>query len=78
MESRNFERKAQLVCCGFTLLQASGKKDTVLIGYILGLYWNNAKENGNYHDIMGYIGIIGVYMLQHFGVAAWFETVASP
>ena len=26
---------------------------------ILGLYWDNGKENGNYRDYRGYIGIIG-------------------
>ena len=24
---------------------------------ILGLYWDNGKENGNYHDMGGYIGV---------------------
>ena len=32
---------------------------TGIIGYILGLYWDNGKENGNYRDHRGYIGIIG-------------------
>ena len=30
-----------------------------IIGYILGLYWDNGKENGNYRDYRGYVGIIG-------------------
>ena len=30
-----------------------------LIGYILGLYWDNGKENGNYYSIIGYI--FGLY-----------------
>ena len=25
------------------------------IGVVLGSYWNNGKENGNYYVIMGYI-----------------------
>ena len=34
-----------------------------IIGYILGLYWDNGKENGNYYnglyrDYRGYIGVI--------------------
>ena len=24
----------------------------------MGLYWDNAKENGNYYGIIGYIGIL--------------------
>ena len=24
-----------------------------------GIYWDNGKENGNYYNIGGYIGIIG-------------------
>ena len=30
-----------------------------IIGYILGLYWDNGKENGNYRSYRCYIGIIG-------------------
>ena len=30
-----------------------------IIGYILGLFWDNGKENGNYRSYRGYIGIIG-------------------
>ena len=26
------------------------------VGIILGLYWDNGKENGNYYNIWGYIG----------------------
>ena len=26
---------------------------------ILGLYWDNGKQNGNYRDSRGYIGIMG-------------------
>ena len=26
-----------------------------IIGYILGLYWDNGKENGNYYSILGVI-----------------------
>ena len=29
---------------------------------ILGLYWDNGKENGNYRDYRGYIGTIRVYI----------------
>ena len=29
------------------------------IGYILGLYWDNGKENGNYYIKIGYI--VGLY-----------------
>ena len=29
------------------------------IGYILGLYWDNGKQNGNYRDYRVYIGVIG-------------------
>ena len=29
-----------------------------IIGYILGLYWDNGKENGNDNNITGYIGVI--------------------
>ena len=25
---------------------------------ILGLYWDNGKENGNYYGRMGYIGVV--------------------
>ena len=25
------------------------------MGYTLGLYWDNGKENGNYYIIIGYI-----------------------
>ena len=33
-----------------------------VIGYILGLYRDNGKENGNYCSIQGYIGfILGLY-----------------
>ena len=28
------------------------------IGYILGLYWDNGKENENYKVYMGYIWVI--------------------
>ena len=28
-------------------------------GYMLGVYWDNGKENGNYRDYGGYIGILG-------------------
>ena len=28
------------------------------IGYMLGLYWENGKENGNYEDYKGYIWVI--------------------
>ena len=31
----------------------------IIIGYILGLYWDNGKENGNYRDSREYIRIIG-------------------
>ena len=24
------------------------------IGYIMGLYWDNGKENGNYYSILGF------------------------
>ena len=30
------------------------------IGVILRLHWDNGKENGNYKDYRGYIGIIGL------------------
>ena len=26
-----------------------------IMGNILGLYWDNEKENGNYYSIMGYM-----------------------
>ena len=29
------------------------------MGY-MGIYWDNGKENGNYRDSRGYIGIIEV------------------
>ena len=29
-----------------------------VIGYILGLHWDNGKENGNYYSILGYIGVM--------------------
>ena len=28
-----------------------------IIGYILGLYWDNGKENGSY--CLGFLGVIG-------------------
>ena len=31
------------------------------IGYILGLYWDNGKENGNYYSTLGYI--LGKYLI---------------
>ena len=30
------------------------------IGYILGLYWDNGKENGSYRDYRDYKGYIGI------------------
>ena len=31
-----------------------------ILGYILGLYRNNGKENGNYYSMIGYIlGFVG-------------------
>ena len=27
----------------------------IIIGYILGLYWDNGEENGNFYIIIGYI-----------------------
>ena len=27
------------------------------IGYMMGLFWDNGKENGNYYSILGYIYI---------------------
>ena len=44
-----------------------GASDIVLWGYILGLYWDNGKENGNYYnglyrDYRVYTGVIlGIY-----------------
>ena len=29
-----------------------------MVGYILGLYWENGKENGNYRDYRDYIRFI--------------------
>ena len=33
----------------------------IIIGYILGLYWENGQQNGNYHNgvINGYRGYVG-------------------
>ena len=31
------------------------------MGIVLGLYWDNGKENGNYKECRGHIGIIGLY-----------------
>ena len=31
------------------------------------LYWDSGKENGNYRDCRGYIGIIG-YILGYIGI----------
>ena len=31
----------------------------MIIGYIMGLYWDNGKENGNDYIIIGFI--LGVY-----------------
>ena len=28
-----------------------------MIGVILGYYWDNGKENGNYYILIGYIGV---------------------
>ena len=33
--------------------------DFSIIGYILGLYWDNGKENGNYYSIIG--NTLGLY-----------------
>ena len=31
-----------------------------IIGYVLGLYWDNGEENGNYYIIIGYtLGLYG-------------------
>ena len=39
------------------------KMETTLMGYIgviiLGSYWDNGRENGNYYNIIGYI--LGLY-----------------
>ena len=32
------------------------------LGFILGLYGDNGKENGNYRDYRGYLGILRVYI----------------
>ena len=32
--------------------------DIGIIAYILRLYWENGKENGNYRDYRVYIGVI--------------------
>ena len=34
-----------------------------IIGYVLGLYWDNGKENGSYRDCRVYIGysMLGLY-----------------
>ena len=35
------------------------KLETIgIIGVILGIYWDNGKENGNYRDYRGYVGDI--------------------
>ena len=31
--------------------------ETTIIGYILGFYWDNGKENGNYYNRV-YIGVL--------------------
>ena len=31
----------------------------IITGFILGLYWDNGKENGNYYSLLGYI--LGLY-----------------
>ena len=36
----------------------SNKIKMKYIGAILGLYWDNGKENGNYRDYRVYIGVI--------------------
>ena len=33
-----------------------------------GLYWDNGKENGNYKDHRGYIGIIGYMYRGYMGI----------
>ena len=40
------------------------KMETIILGLYWGLYRDNGKENGNYRDYRGYIGIIRDY----FGV----------
>ena len=35
-----------------------------IIAYILRLYWDNGKENGNYYSILGNIrGILGLFTI---------------
>ena len=35
---------------------------TGTIGVVVGLYWNNGKENGSYKDHRDYIGVmLGLY-----------------
>ena len=39
---------------------------------ILGLYWDNGKENGNYRDYRVYIGVILRYFVESRTVPAFF------
>ena len=32
------------------VMSTAGNMETLGTGYILGLYWDNGKENGNYHN----------------------------
>ena len=51
-----------------------------IIGVILGLYWKNGKENGNYYIMIGYIlGIRSVspHPELHWMDNSWFRTGPS-
>ena len=52
------------------------KEQPVLIGYILGFYRGNGKENGNYHGIQGYIDISWLQISVHVATTRQ-ETMAK-
>ena len=54
-------RPPRICYCGGYIGRVERKTETAILimGYILGLYRNNGKENGNYYIIIGYI--LGLY-----------------
>ena len=50
------KRETTIVCRGCLGIMEKKMETTVLdyvriLGYILGIYWDNGKENGNYYSI---------------------------
>ena len=41
--------------------------ELTMIGYILGFYWNNGEENGNYYNYIFIYICIHIYVCVHIG-----------